>query len=279
MQGENVMETDFIWLIHPLNDEQRMEWITENGITLEQTIEEGPKVVDVVKVGTELTGHIICTPLLPTDLIKRKNVVHQLELIKELLKDFEGTPPVGLGGWWASATRKGSMAKEILKGHTIIDGYKGTVKRLLQQVSEHAPSRVPMEHTKVAIIGGGEVGKRLYNEFGDDYITTIFEKYKVKELIAQGYEVHHIDELKGMIDTFNIGVCCTSTTEDIIKVENIPKGFVFVDDSYPHTIPAYAGRIEGGVYKDDSITSDFLIKDGNIFGCLMELIEVARKER
>jgi len=260
---------DFYWLVHPMDEKQRKEWAIRQGVKVEQLIKECPKVIDEIR--DELSGTIGCvlsTPLLPIDLIKRKTVIEQLKMIKLMI---DPKVPVGLGAWWATVTRSGKLAKEILD-NPIIDGYTGTVNRIVEQVYEN----INGELNRVAIIGGGNVGKRIYNTL-KKYNNIIFDKFKINELNDNGYNAFHVDELKSMLHEFDIGICCTTATVDIIKREDIPEGFVFIDDSYPHSIPDYEGRVDGGMYTDPQVSSKWLIQNGQVYGCLMELIEKVRE--
>ena len=268
------IRTDFIWLVHPLDDAQIIDYCKRTKTKKITLFEDGPRIVDeIIDTEYNLSGIVISTPLLPEQLIKKKNVMEQLELIKKLIEErVENTPPIGLGAWWATATRKGKLAKEVFPEHTIIDGYTGTVDRIVEQIYENLDG-APLD--VVAIIGGGEVGKRVYDALPID-AAIIFDKYNIEELCKKDYIAVHVDKLVENIENFQIGVCCTTATKDVLTVDDIPDGFKFIDDSYPHTIPEYEGRIDGGMYENEAIFSSYLIKEGKIYGCLMELINYAR---
>ncbi len=261
------MKPDFVWLVHPLDEAQLQKWADEHGKTISQLVEEGPKVVDhIVDHTYNLQGIAISTPLLPRDLLGKRKVRAQLQLIKDMI---DPTVPVGLGAWWATATRKGRLVREVLS-NPIIDGYKGTIDRIIEQVQTHR------DKGYTCVIGGGVVGTGVADGLLNHFNVDIYDKYKWKELSDQGYQAYPNDKLN--LDMYDIGVCCTTATDDVVRVEDIPKGFKFIDDSYPHAIPDYEGRIDGGMYNEPTITSDWLVKDGKVYGCLYQLIEEARRK-
>lgn len=264
-----MIKADFIWLVHPLDEFQIKTWAIMNDTTVEALVEAGPRIVDTIKDNVNnLTGYAISTPLLPKELLGKKKVREQLTIIKNMI---DPTVPVGLGAWWATVTRKGELAKEILD-NPIIDGYTGTVDRIVQQVHENLPKDL-LSYARVCIIGGGEVGKRVYDRLVKEHLPVLFDKFGIADLKHRGYLVDHVDLVKLQIKGFDIGVCCTTATEDVIRIEDIPDGFKFIDDSYPHAIPKYEGRIDGGIYDAPYIESKWLIQDGKVYGCLMELIK------
>ncbi len=260
------------WLVHPRDEQDYETFAKMAGCTVQELLDGGVRVVDTVKAyGLEIP--VIAVPCLPKDLIKKKNAIHWLKEIKAFIeRNYEGEYRIGLGLWWGTAVMRKdrNLATEVF-GCQVVDGYRGTVEAIVRQVRENTP-----EWPKIAIIGGGNVGQSVYQKAYEFAYCHIFDKYKCVELKAKGYFVSHNDSLD--LRAYHIAVCCTTATKEIIKLEDIPEGFKIIDDSYPHVIPDYPGRIDGGIWHDKNITSDWLIQDRAVFGCLYELIQVAKGE-
>ncbi|NCC50791.1 MAG: hypothetical protein EOM20_06190 [Spartobacteria bacterium] len=272
------MNTDFIWLVHPLNESQFAEFGERTQRSAEEVRSGGPAVVDVIEDrASGMTGHAISTPLLPLELVRKKNVIRQLELIRDLIdRTFEGDFPIGLGAWWASVSRHGALAREIFGERVLIDGYHYTVMGIYHELLKHLSQADGP--AKICIIGAGTVGSRLSDVLSRETLDhTLFDIAHTGTCNASGKYVRHVRELD--LHEFTIGVCCTSATRDVVTPEQIPEGFICIDDSYPHVIPEYEGRVDGGIWRNEHITSQWIVQDGQVYGCLMELIDEARRER
>jgi predicted amino acid dehydrogenase len=273
------MKTDFVWLVHPLNEKQYEQFADMSGRSVEDVRTGGPAIVDEIRDReTGLCGYAVSTPLLPQELLRKKNVIRQLKMIRDLTdQSFTGTYPIGLGAWWAAVTRKGALASPIFNRHHIVDGYTYTIRGIYHELLAHIPHN-GHSAARVCIIGAGTVGSGVSDMLEQIGIShTLFDIIHTGKKNKNGQLIRHVNELN--LKDFTICVCCTSSTKTIVDREDIPPGFICIDDSYPHVIPEYEGRIDGGIWRNPNITSKWLVQDGRVYGCLMELIDKARQGR
>ena len=88
--------------------------------------------------------------------------------------------------------------------------------------------------------------------------------------------------LRAALKESHIGVCATSTFRNLLKVRDMPDGFIAIDDSRPEALPRDPKNerivLEGGLLKilGSKINYDYGFgQDDNVFGCLGEAFILA----
>jgi predicted amino acid dehydrogenase len=232
-----------------------------------------------------------------------KRLVAALKLISKI--GGPGTV-VGLGGWWPMVTQRGLSIKEHAEklGLRVTNGHCGTLASIYLTIEKIARiGKIEKGSLCIAIIGVGKMGTnvaRALNGRVKRLILIDIQEPNLKKIKRSLEEAgsgtvvdivisnpESIGSLKEILKDCQIGVCATSSLRNLLKLRDLPYGFIAIDDSRPEALPRDPKNerivLEGGLLKiiGAAIDYDFGFgQDDNVFGCLGEAFLLALdKER
>jgi len=202
---------------------------------------------------------------------------------------------VGLGAWFSMFTKRGLAVQGIAKnvGLRLTNGHMGTLISIYLTLERIASLiDVPLSGLHVAVIGTGKMGENVAHALNGkvasltliDIQLTALEKTR-RALLERGEKTQikavlsEVDgrSLREALKEVHIGICATSTFRNLLKLRDMPSGFVAIDDSRPEALPRdpRGERIilEGGLLKIKGAVQDYDYGFGeneNVFGCLGE---------
>ncbi len=262
-----------------------------------------PFVLNVVRTKQKVDGIVIAQFTGPELIFKRR---------KECLTTLKGSLKlaskisrpgiaVGLGGWLPMISRRGAALDGY--GHslglTLTNGHCGTLASIYLMVEKIAKvGGLKLRDLSLAIIGVGKMGGNVAKVFNDkvcrllliDIRASALEK--VKEQLDLVNSFTKIDtllsdtanpmQIKSALKECHLGVCATSTFRNLLKVRDLPDGFIIIDDSRPEAVPRDPKNeriiLEGGLLKIDGARVGYNYgfgEDDNVFGCLGEAFLLA----
>ncbi len=259
-----------------------------------------PCIIDHFDAENGLRGLLVSTPLLPDTLMKeRKRTEQELFKTKKLLDKYCAPTPrkivLGLGGWWPMVTKKGTLVKSIFAkggGYRVTTGHTATVYSIVTTTMQLIEkSQIDRKRINIAILGCGNIGSHCAEfllDWGVQVTLIDINQKKLRHLrrdFSHQYPKSHIHtalftpkRIKRVLDGCHMGICATSNVGSIISLQQIPKHFIFIDDSRPEAIPRATlddkrYTLEGGLLSVSGLRSRFNFgfgNDHNTLGCLAE---------
>ncbi len=270
-----------------------------------------PIIMDYFDTDLGLNGVLITTPILPDTLMReRKTTQNEIRRVKRFLLKYCAPNPrkivLGLGGWWPMVSRKGELFNDIFKqndGFRVTTGHTATVYSLVSTTMQLInKSKIELSKVNVAILGCGNIGSHCAEfllDLGVSVTLIDINQKKIRHLkrdLAHKYSSKHIHtalftpkRIKQILSACHLGICATSNVGSIITMQQIPKHFIFIDDSRPEAIPRFSLKdkrytLEGGLLSVHGLHSriDYGFgNDHNTLGCLSEsyLLACDRRDR
>jgi predicted amino acid dehydrogenase len=192
-------------------------------------------------------------------------------------------------------SKKGELFKSIFSndnGFRVTTGHTATVYSLVSTAMQLVDkSEIERSKINIAILGCGNIGSHCAEfllELGVQ-VTLIDVNQKKLRLLRKEF-LHHVSKnrvhtalftpkrIKRVLDSCHMGICATSNVGSIINLTQIPKHFIFIDDSRPEAIPRFTLEdkrytLEGGLLSVHGLHSQFNFgfgNDHNTLGCLSE---------
>lgn len=261
-----------------------------------------PFVLNQVHTPHGIKGLVIAQPTVPEIMFeKRKETVAQLKkMIRLVGKIAKPEAVIGLGGWFPMVCRRGADLEEVASEQELIitNGHCGTLVSIYMTVEKIAAiSNVNFSDIRLAIIGVGKMGTNVAKVFNGkvkrltliDVNKANLEKTKATlEVLPSDTKVDTFlptedsKSFREILEDHHVGVCATSTFRNLLKLKDMPKGFIAIDDSRPEALPRDPKKeriiLEGGLLKIKGATIDYNYgfgEDDNVFGCLGEAFLVA----
>jgi len=262
-----------------------------------------PFVLNSVHSRQKINGVVIGLMTMPELMFdRRKEAERGLEKALKLISKI-GDPGavVGLGGWWPMVTQRGLSIREEARrlGLVVTNGHCGTLASIYLTVERISKIvALKWQTLGIAIIGVGKMGTNVAKAFngkiGKLLLVDINENNlsKIKRSLESPNGSTSIDifiskttnmsHLKETLRQYHIGVCATSSLRNLLKLRDLPSGFVAIDDSRPEALPRDPKNeriiLEGGLLKICGATVDYdygFGQDDNVFGCLGEAFLLA----
>lgn len=304
------LEVKFVFLVHPRNYQdvfisapflKPIKLLLRKSIAFRLVSRMNPFVLNTVWTKQGVNGFVIAQLTVPEIMFEQRTLT--LDMLRKALllaSKISGLETVvGLGGWFPMISRRGVSLVEYAKslGLRITNGHGGTLASIYMTVEKIAKiGNFKLEELSLAIIGVGKMGANVAKVFNND----------VKRLVLVDINGNALEKLKGtlraqnsktqieaILSTSNIsirdvlkkchlGICATSSVRNLVKLRDLPNGFIMLDDSRPEAIPRDPKKekivLEGGLLKikDVKINYDYgLGQDENVFGCLGEAFLLA----
>jgi len=302
--------TDFIFIVHTRYDEDydnvfpfyKPLRIFLSPEKYRKFLEKQPPLlVDKFKTVEGFNGLMITTLVPPTKLIAERSVVRNeinriLKFIQRCCIPNHDQIVLSLGAWWPMATKKGMLFNKLITeaklNYRVTTGHSVTVFSIVK-MSEWLIKKSPVKSKmiNVAILGCGNIGQtvaKLLMKHNVNFTFIDINEKKLKQLKKEyesiypkkkmRFEIFSGETIKGVLSQCIFGVCATSNVKSIINKKDIPKNFIFIDDSRPEAIPRFLLKddrytIEGGLLRVKGARSSFNIgfgNDDNLLGCLAE---------
>lgn len=262
-----------------------------------------PFVLNAIRTKYGVNGLVIGQVTFPEILFKkRKSSIAVMK--KSILLASKICKPgtiLGLGGWLPMISKRGASLKKYAHSRGIIltNGHCGTSLSIYLTIEHIAQkANIGMRELRVAIIGAGKMGMnlirilngkvnhltiidiqpanflRIRNEIIKNPLGTTFDTV-LSSALAQ-------DSLREALKLSHIGVCSTSSLRTILRLKDMPEGFIAIDDSRPEALPRDPKNeriiLEGGLLKIPGTKTDYNYgfgEDDNVFGCLGEAFLLA----
>jgi len=262
-----------------------------------------PFVLNKVHSLQGINGLVVALMTMPELMFeKRKKAEKRLLAALKLISKIGGPGTVvGLGGWWPMVTQRGLSIKEHAEkmGLLVTNGHCGTLASIYLTIEKVARiGKLEKGDLCIAIIGVGKMGTNVaralngrvkkmilidINEANLKKIKRSLEGQNPKTLIdVIVSNPENMNALKEMLRDCHIGVCATSSLRNLLKLRDLPYGFIAIDDSRPEALPRDPKNerivLEGGLLKICGATIDYDFgfgKDDNVFGCLGEAFLLA----
>lgn len=309
------VEADFTFLVHPRNYQdvfisapflRPIKFILRREKAYKLVASVGPLVQSTVRTKFGINGLVIAQGLIPDVFLKtRKEVRVKLErMLKLSSKITKEGAIVGLGGWFPMFTRRGLSMEESAKrlGLVVTNGHLGTLISIyltLERIVNTAGLK--LSDLNVAVIGIGKMGSNVARILNG----------KVKSLSLIDIDKSNLEKIRGFLEKMpssseirvylsegtgkdigkalretDIGVCATSTFRNLLRLRDIPVGYIAIDDSRPEALPRDPSKkriiLEGGLLKIEGTQQDYdygFGEDDNVFGCLGEAFLLAIAEK
>ena len=266
-----------------------------------------PFVLNTITTSQNTNGYVIAQLTVPEIMFEqRRETLKKLEKMLRLVsKICEPDAVVGLGGWFPMVTKRGALLKESSAklNITVTNGHCGTLASIymtIERIARVCAQRV--DTLTIAIIGVGKMGSNVARAFNGSAQRLILidinlsHLNRVKKELMEAQTSRQIDcvvsdvvdktALRDALRKCHVGVCATSSFRNILKLKDLPKNFVGIDDSRPEALPRdlKKGRIilEGGLLRiaDAHINYNYGFgEDDNVFGCLGEAFLLALDEK
>jgi predicted amino acid dehydrogenase len=208
----------------------------------------------------------------------------------------------GLGGWLPMISGRGTGLRNYASalGLEITNGHCGTLASIFMMVEKVSGiAGMNLSELTLAIIGVGKMGTNVARVFNRKVARLLLVDIHESHLEKMGKKLEEESEDCTEIQTFlfdpkepegirrilresHMGICATSTLRNLLKVRDMPEGFISIDDSRPEAIPRDPKLerivLEGGLLKIEGAKIDYNFgfgEDDNVFGCLGEAFLVA----
>jgi len=261
-------------------------------------------VLNSVRTKQGADGFVVAQITLPELMSEeRKYTISVMEKSLKLVSKItrEGAV-VGLGGWLPMISRRGAALEKCAEklGLKITNGHCGTLTSIYLTIEKLAQiGGINMKELSIAIIGVGKMGtnvaRALKNKVGELFLIDINKNNlgKIKNELKLAGDLRTRVEtllndprdmvpLRNILKKCHIGVCTTSAYRKILRVNDMPDGFIAIDDARPEALPRDPKNerlvLEGGLLKikDAIINYDYGFGlDNNVFGCLGEAFMLA----
>ena len=195
---------------------------------------------------------------------------------------------------------RGSALEETARDHSLIvtNGHCGTLASIYLTVERIAEiGKMNLSDLAIAVIGVGKMGtnvaRALNGKVGKITLIDISEPNvrRARTILETSEQSTEIDvfltgsdkrPLRDVLGMHHVGVCATSTFRNLLKLKDMPAGFIAIDDSRPEALPRDPKNeriiLEGGLLKIHGAKIDYdygFGKDDNVFGCLGEAFILA----
>ncbi|MDD5217377.1 MAG: hypothetical protein PHN49_06445 [Candidatus Omnitrophica bacterium] len=301
------IQADFAFMVHPraYNDIfvsqpflKPIKLVLRKKIAYRMLSKMPPFVLSTVKTKQNINGIVVGQMTIPETMFEERKVAlraaeKSLRLISKICKP---KVVIGLGGWLPMISRRGvDLHKQAEKlGCVLTNGHCGTLASIYMTVERIAQIvGIPLSELSLAIIGVGKMGSNVAKAFNQKIkkITLIdineISIRKTKSLLeticphAQisilAFDRKNINAVKQSLTGCHIGVCATSTVRNLLRIKDLPLGFIAIDDSRPEALPRDPKNeriiLEGGLLKiiDAQIDYDYGFGGSDdAFGCLGE---------
>ncbi len=266
----------------------------------------GPFVVSTLKTPSGINGLVVAQLMVPEILLtnRKDSLIRLKRMMKFIRKISRRGSVVGLGAWFPMFTKRGLALSESAKELNLVvtNGHLGTLISIYLTIHKIASlSNFKLSNLDIAIIGVGKMGGNVARVLNGkvrsltlidiqkstlDKTKDILEKMpnssQIKFFLSQGDGRGVREALKGT----QIGVCATSTFRNLLKLKDMPLGYIAIDDSRPEALPRdpRGERIilEGGLLRIRGATQEYdygFGKDENVFGCLGEAFLLASDKK
>ena len=151
------------------------------------------------------------------------------------------------------------------------------------------------------VIGAGKIGLQVadilvkegvknigFVDINESKLNKVYRQYKP---VVSNLETYNFNDMsyskKNILDKYHLAVCATSTSQEIIKEDDLPVNFIVIDDSRPEAITRNVKNndkivLEGGLMRIEGLKNDYdygFGKDENFFGCFCESYILAIDEK
>jgi len=259
-----------------------------------------PLLLDEFTHANGSKGLLISSTHLPQPLIngkktRTKEINRSLKFISNACVPQHEKIVISLGAWWPIISLHGQLFEKVLPNdhpYIITTGHTATLYSIVKTAEDLIEkSLLPREQINIAIMGCGNIGFFAANTLLSKgvQVTLIdineIKLLKLKKQLQESFPdslIHHHtfshESVQPILNTCHFGICATSNTKEIIKKEDIPDFFVFIDDSRPEAIPRFdygdnKYTLEGGLINVQGFQSSFNFgfgNDSNLLGCLSE---------
>jgi len=262
-----------------------------------------PFVLNRVRTRQGLNGIVVGQFTVPEMMFRhRKQTLEVLRKSLKLVSKISCPGAVaGLGGWLPMVSKRGeSLSGTAASLHLrVTNGHCGTLASIYMMVEKIAGiGGIPLSDLRLGIIGAGKMGGNVAKAFYGrterlvliDILGGNLSKIK-RELEARGgttrietvlSDPSNPFALKKVLAECHLGICATSSLRNLLKLKDMPDGFVAIDDSRPEALPRDPRHekliLEGGLLKIRGAEIDYdygFGQDDNVFGCLGEAFLLA----
>lgn len=262
-----------------------------------------PFVLNSVRTRQGVDGLVLAQLTVPELLFEKRNeTLEKLEKALRLVsKISRPNTVVGLGGWFPMIVRRGVSLQDSSDalGLKVTNGHCGTLASIYMMVERIAKvARLNLEDLTVAIIGVGKMGsnvakalnekvrKLVLIEVNEGSLKKVVEQLKSEgsKTVIESVLSKEDDRaaIRQALKQSHIGVCATSTFRNLLRLRDMPDGFIAIDDSRPEALPRDPKKekiiLEGGLLKVKGAMIDYdygFGQDDNVFGCLGEAFLLA----
>ncbi len=305
------IDAKFAFLVHPRGYQDAfislpffkpLKFFLRRQVAYDFLSHTSPFILNRVRTPHGVQGIVIGQLTVPEIMFnKRKETLKQLErMIQFVGKVCAPHAVVGLGGWFPMVSRRGSSLEHLAKqlDLTITNGHCGTLASIYMTVEKiTALASINFADLQLAVIGVGKMGTNVARAFNGKVkkITLIdineanlvktkqlLEAAKLKTEIELHFSGQSDASMKDILSRHHVGVCATSTFRNLLKLKDMPLGFIAIDDSRPEALPRDPRKerivLEGGLLKIAGAEIDYDYGFGagdNVFGCLGEAFLVA----
>jgi predicted amino acid dehydrogenase len=267
-----------------------------------------PLIADDFSMNNNLKGKMITTLLLPKDLMSNrsraeKEIKRIHRLVSKMSKRSNFKKIIGLGAWWPIVSVKGKLFNNIFnkRDYTVTTGHTVTVYSLVKTARQLIEqSGLTPQKTNIAILGCGNIGAtcaEMLLKFGFELTLIDIYPKKLEKLKKSLLKKHPQAKIKNVefskltihehLNQCHLGLCATSNMSKVLHSRDIPKHFIFIDDSRPEGIPRLPlseekYTLEGGLMNVKGASSSYNLgfgNDYNLLGCLSEAYFLALDSR
>ncbi len=305
-----IKRPDFVFLVHPrsyadifiaLPFLSFLKFIFRKNLAIKALHKLPPFILNKISLPNGLVGYVMGQTTCPEYMLRyHKNSLNSLKtMITFASKISNDGVVVGLGGWWPMISKRGaaieSMAKQIQVNLT--NGHCGTLASIVMTIQKIAQASSTSANTlTVAVIGVGKMGSNVVKALKNKVKQIILIDISKKNIEAVKNEIgpcaavlsdcifsrNNVHAFRKTIKDAHLAVCATSALRNIIKLSDLPEGFIIIDDSRPEAIPRDPKKVrlilEGGLLKLRGAIADYDYGYGatdDFFGCLGEAYVLA----
>lgn len=260
-------------------------------------------VTNYVHTAQGVEGVVVGQLTTPQVMLKRRKLSLKVlrRTIEFISKIAEDGAVVGLGGWFPIISNRGEALEEKATslGLTITNGHCGTLASIYMTVHKlGALIGLDIKDIKIAVVGTGKMGTNVVRAFNgivrqiflidindriiDKVIERISEPPTETQIGKCIFMSENIKDVRDILNKCHIGVFATSNLRNLLKIRDLPLGFIAIDDARPEAIPRDPKNeriiLEGGLLKVNGAKIDYNYgfgEDDNVFGCLGEALLLA----
>ncbi|MBI4430793.1 MAG: hypothetical protein HY587_03660 [Candidatus Omnitrophica bacterium] len=262
-----------------------------------------PFVLNSVKTKQSTDGLVIAQLTVPEVMFeRRKETLRMLEKALRLVsKICSPRAVVGLGGWFPMVVRRGVSLHDQAESLSlrITNGHCGTLASIYMTVEKIAKiAEISLADLIIAVIGVGKMGSNIARAFNGKVKGLVLIDVKENNLLRICGELKEtksrtktrivvtdsVDRapIRQALIQAHIGICATSSFRNLLRLKDMPDGFVAIDDSRPEALPRDPRRqrivLEGGLLRIHGVQVNYdygFGQDENVFGCLGEAFLLA----